>query len=408
MGRRRIIQPPTTGQPALDRWMREATDEIVAIPPMSVVSTSDGPNSSAITGSKGDLLVDIGSATTKFWQKTSDTTATSGWEALSFDNTAKTITLGAFSVAGHQVVNITAPVANQISLWFGLNGSNGWALYRSPSSDVFSIYSATSAVNVLSFAPTLAAFSVRVTAPSVGVSGSISLAGAATPTGSNALNFSAGYRIAWDNQNVFWWQSNGVAGVYLCTVSDNLVVVNGNGVEFMRWSGSTVVIGGTTNYNSSKLYIHYPGNSIPGLSINDTVTGVGSAILFFRAAVQVGSIVTNAGTTTYNTTSDRRTKRNIRATKHTLKSVLDIKVCDFDIVDGAIDRIGVIAQELYEVAPEAVNRPAKETDFWGVDYGRLTPRLVVGQQQIVQAFKTFLEANTNTPGAVEALAALTA
>ena len=41
-----------------------------------------------------------------------------------------------------------------------------------------------------------------------------------------------------------------------------------------------------------------------------------------------------------------------------------------------------IAQELYEIFPNAVTKPAKEEDMWSVDYGKVTPLLVKGMQDL--------------------------
>jgi hypothetical protein len=37
---------------------------------------------------------------------------------------------------------------------------------------------------------------------------------------------------------------------------------------------------------------------------------------------------------------------------------------------------GFIAQELYEIFPNAVTKPAKAEEMWSVDYGKVTPLLV--------------------------------
>ncbi len=83
-----------------------------------------------------------------------------------------------------------------------------------------------------------------------------------------------------------------------------------------------------------------------------------------------------AGGVVYNTTSDRRAKENIRDTHYTLEDLLKIKVRDFNMKTSDIDTIGFIAQELYEIYPEAVSAKLESDELWGVDYGRITPLLV--------------------------------
>ena len=76
--------------------------------------------------------------------------------------------------------------------------------------------------------------------------------------------------------------------------------------------------------------------------------------------------------------SDIRLKKNIMATRYSLADVMNIKVHDYNFKDDAenLRQTGFIAQELYGVYPEAVAKPAKESDSWGVDYSKLTPILV--------------------------------
>ena len=43
---------------------------------------------------------------------------------------------------------------------------------------------------------------------------------------------------------------------------------------------------------------------------------------------------------------------------------------------------GFIAQELYEIFPNAVTKPTNAEDMWSVDYGKVTPLLVKGIQDL--------------------------
>lgn len=84
MSRRlRVRQPPRVDDRQLADWMREVTDAINVLPNMSIISTSNGPNS-AYTGNSGDIAVDIGSSATTFWVKRIGDGSMSGWSALGF------------------------------------------------------------------------------------------------------------------------------------------------------------------------------------------------------------------------------------------------------------------------------------------------------------------------------------
>jgi Chaperone of endosialidase len=71
---------------------------------------------------------------------------------------------------------------------------------------------------------------------------------------------------------------------------------------------------------------------------------------------------------------------------------------------------GFIAQELYEIFPNAVIKSANAEDMWGVDYGKVTPLLVKAiqdQQALIEALQaenSSLKAeNTSIKSDVDAL-----
>ena len=51
-------------------------------------------------------------------------------------------------------------------------------------------------------------------------------------------------------------------------------------------------------------------------------------------------------------------------------------------VDGEHQKYGMVAQELINVAPEAVSRGDTEDDMMGVDYSKLVPMLVKEIQEL--------------------------
>ncbi len=54
----------------------------------------------------------------------------------------------------------------------------------------------------------------------------------------------------------------------------------------------------------------------------------------------------------------------------------------FEISDSGVRDIGLVAQEVYEIIPEAVTRPAnEETDLWSLSYDKLVPVLVKAIQE---------------------------
>jgi hypothetical protein len=100
-----------------------------------------------------------------------------------------------------------------------------------------------------------------------------------------------------------------------------------------------------------------------------------------------GSIVVSGTTTSYNTTSDQRLKTNIVDAPSS--NIDDIKVRSFDwIVDGSHQEYGMVAQELLEVAPYAVNKPENPDEMMAVDYSKLVPMMIKEIQSLRQRILT--------------------
>lgn len=123
---------------------------------------------------------------------------------------------------------------------------------------------------------------------------------------------------------------------------------------------------------------------------NRTEAGGGSHWIYRTAGTIVGSISTDATTTTYNTTSDYRRKDNVQTLDGAtaLASVLSWPIRTFKWkVNGAQD-VGVIAHELQAIKPGAVTGKKDAVDEngdiipQGVDFSKLVPELVAAVQFI--------------------------
>jgi hypothetical protein len=118
-------------------------------------------------------------------------------------------------------------------------------------------------------------------------------------------------------------------------------------------------------------------------------TGSGSAYLgFVYNSGQIGSI-TQSGTTAvaYNTTSDIRFKNDEGLA--TQSRISNVKIHNYTWKADGSKAVGVFAQELAEVIPEAVTKGTDELNEqgmpvqpWGVDYSKLVPDLIVAVQQL--------------------------
>ena len=71
----------------------------------------------------------------------------------------------------------------------------------------------------------------------------------------------------------------------------------------------------------------------------------------------------------------------------TINDLMKIPVRDYTYKADAANTptTGFIAQELYEIFPNAVTKPANAEDMWSVDYGKVTPLLVKGMQDLKES-----------------------
>lgn len=95
----------------------------------------------------------------------------------------------------------------------------------------------------------------------------------------------------------------------------------------------------------------------------------------------------------YLETSDKRFKKNIKPFSIGLNELLKIQPSEYTWQNSTKVNKGFLAQDLYKIYPDAVYKPADETDLsdpWSVDYGKLTPLLVQSikdQQKIIEELK---------------------
>ena len=169
--------------------------------------------------------------------------------------------------------------------------------------------------------------------------------------------------------------ANNGTGTYLYNNGSSRAMVFGlNETEVARIDSSGNLQVGTTDIAND------PGVQLFGAgNIFTHIAGTGSVnqLRFYRDSAIVGSISTSGTSTAYNTSSDARLKENIADAEDASSLVDAIKVRQFDWkADGSHQRYGMVAQELLEVAPEAVSGDFESDDMMGVDYSKLVPMLV--------------------------------
>jgi hypothetical protein len=138
--------------------------------------------------------------------------------------------------------------------------------------------------------------------------------------------------------------------------------------------GSTGISLGLTGGGSNLQIYHNSGSSV---YFWNSASG---DYEFYNAGGSTSTGTLKAGA--FNTGSDRRLKNNIVNTHFGISDLMKIQVRDYVYKADAANTLttGFIAQELYEIFPNAVTKPANDDKMWSVDYGKVTPLLVKAVQ----------------------------
>jgi hypothetical protein len=205
------------------------------------------------------------------------------------------------------------------------------------------------------------------------------------------------------------------------TVAAPMDLKTNNATRMRIESSGRVLVGATTNFGGTATMdieggsgtALFPRNNTAGSIViacwNMGTSGNNGFIDFATEGSYTsrGSITYNRGAnlTAYNTTSDRRLKRTISRGARTLDPEIDrIEVHHFEWIESGYKGIGCYAQELQEVAPEAVT-PGDEGDVvgkaWGVDYSKLVPRLILEIQSLRRRVAQLEARGNGLPGRKE-------
>jgi len=141
-------------------------------------------------------------------------------------------------------------------------------------------------------------------------------------------------------------------------------------------------------------------SSAKGLKIKagSSATPWGAPMIEFYSALNLylgGITQSGSNSLSFTQSSDRRLKKNIVNTHFGINDLMKIQVRDYVYkADGSNTlNTGFIAQELFEIFPNAVSIPAKAEDMWGVDYGKVTPLLVKAIQDQQKQIEELKERN---------------
>ena len=164
--------------------------------------------------------------------------------------------------------------------------------------------------------------------------------------------------------------------------NSNLIFRTNTTTERARFNSSGHLLIGQTSASSAVNGIYLrPGVASGFVATNDNALELfryssnGQIVKIYRNTTLVGSISVTTSSTAYNTSSDERLKENI--VDAPAGNIDDIRVRSFDWkADGSHQTYGMVAQELVDVAPEAVTQGETEDDMWAVDYSKLVPMMI--------------------------------
>jgi hypothetical protein len=194
-------------------------------------------------------------------------------------------------------------------------------------------------------------------------------------------------------------QSNSTSGAnapnltFFHAGNDEFRISGGDGLRFlssgvnerMRLTGDgRLLLNTTTVIAAGRFNIVDDCNSTTPIEIKDTAAS-NSGAFFVRFVnnnnVVCGSIAHQTSTTTqYNTSSDYRLKKDLKD-YNGLDVVSKIKTYDFEWIEDGKRMYGVLAHELAEIIPYAVNGEKDGEQMQGADYSKIVPVLVKAIQE---------------------------
>jgi hypothetical protein len=163
-------------------------------------------------------------------------------------------------------------------------------------------------------------------------------------------------------------------------------LLNLYGGDAMISGGGNILAGVSAQITSPSARIVLEGNGTEYTLVSrQNISTATNQFLFMNASGVVGGIATGVSSTSFNTTSDKRLKENVKPVSNSGTLIDAMQPVTFDWVDVPAhpSGMGMLAQDLYKVLPDAVfpgdsddklnQRSAPGFRPWAVDYSKLVP-----------------------------------
>ena len=142
---------------------------------------------------------------------------------------------------------------------------------------------------------------------------------------------------------------------------------------------------GATSTSGNVVQIYNNSSQAGRININKTTSGLFNAIANSYSGTYVGGVNYDNTTTSFPTSSDIRLKKDIVDAGSASAKIDQIRIVSHGWKhDDAVVEFGIVAQELVNVAPQAVSvgDDGEEIETtWGVDYSKLVPLLIKAHQE---------------------------